>query len=268
MPLLFSAIVPHPPILIPTIGKDHLKQLKATLNSYEKLKSKLSEKNIDTIIIISPHGKAYEDAFTINFNPKLGCNFKDFGDFSTQKEWDLDIELAYKIKEDFETNTPLQLSTDDFLDHGSSVPLYILTENLKNTKCPLGIKIIPIYHSGLSLKEHFNFGEKLKTQIFVSNKNIAVIASGDLSHALTKDSPAGYSPKGKKFDKKIIELLSAKKIDEILNLDPKFIDAAKECGLRPFLIQQGILKNFNYKAKTLSYEAPFGVGYLVMDFEI
>ena len=262
MPLLLSAIVPHPPILIPTIGKNHLKRLKATLNSYEKLKNKLSEKKIDTIIIISPHGKAYEDAFTINFNPKLICDFKDFGDFSTQKEWDLDIELAYKIKENLETTTPLQLNTNDFLDHGSSVPLYILTESLKN------IKIIPIHHSGLSLREHFNFGEKLKTQIFLSNKNIAIIASGDLSHALSKDSPAGYSPKGKKFDKKIIELLNAKKIDEILNLDPKFIDEAKECGLRSFLIQQGILKDVNYKAKTLSYEAPFGVGYLVMDFEI
>ena len=170
--------------------------------------------------------------------------------------------MAYKIKENLETDIPLQLNTNDFLDHGSAVPLYTLTENLKN------VKIIPIYHSGLSLKEHFNFGEKLKTQIFVSNKNIAVIASGDLSHALSKDSPAGYSPKGKKFDKKIIELLSAKKINEILNLDPEFIDNAKECGLRPFLIQQGILKDVNYKAKTLSYEAPFGVGYLVMDFEI
>ena len=262
MSLVFAGIVPHPPILIPTIGKNHLKQLKTTLNSYEKLKKKLSEKNIDTIIIISPHGNAHENAFTINFNPKLSCNFKDFGDFSTQKEWDLDIELTYKIKENLETNTPLQLSTDDFLDHGSSVPLYVLTENLKN------IKIIPIYHSGLSLKEHFNFGEKLKKQIFVSNKNIAVIASGDLSHALTKNSPAGYSRKGKKFDKKIIELLRAKKINEILNLDPEFIGDAKECGLRPFLIQQGILKNVNYKTKMLSYEAPFGVGYLVMNFEI
>ena len=170
--------------------------------------------------------------------------------------------MAYKIKGDLETNTPLQLNTNDFLDHGSAVPLHILTENLKN------IKIIPIHHSGLSLEEHFNFGEKLKTQIFLSNKNIAVIASGDLSHALSKDSPAGYSPKGKKFDKKIIELLSAKKIDEILNLDSKLINDAKECGLRPFLIQQGILKNINYKTKALSYEAPFGVGYLVMDFEI
>ena len=262
MSLVLASIVPHPPILIPTIGKDNIKQLKITQNSFEKLIKKLIEKKVDTIIIISPHGEFQTNAFTINFNPKLSCNFKDFGDFSTQKIWNLDIELAYKIKESLENAIPLQLNTNDFLDHGSSVPLFRLTENIKN------IKIVPIHHSGLSLEEHYDFGRKLKKQILISNKNIAVIASGDLSHSLTKNSPAGYSSKGKKFDKKIIKLLSAKKIDKILSLDPQFINDAKECGLRPFLIQQGILKNINYKAKTLSYEAPFGVGYLVMDFEI
>ena len=39
-----SAIVPHPPILIPQIGKDNLSQLKSTITAYKKLAKYLEEK--------------------------------------------------------------------------------------------------------------------------------------------------------------------------------------------------------------------------------
>ena len=69
------------------------------------------------------------------------------------------------------------------------------------------IKIIHLYYSGLPNESHFKFGELLNRELIYSKEQTAVIASGDLSHSLTKDSPGGYCPKGKKFDNKIIELL-------------------------------------------------------------
>jgi len=90
-----------------------------------------------------------------------------------------------------------------------------------------------------------------------------VIASGDLSHRLSPSAPAGYSPKGEIFDNLLKELLSSKDTSGILNLDKELVEEAGECGLRSIMILLGILEKQNYKFKLLSYEAPFGVGYMV-----
>lgn len=262
MSLAFSAVVPHPPILIPNIGKKNLKRLEATQKAYKKLAEKLAESKAETIIIISPHGPIQANAFTMNLNPQFTANFEEFGDFSTKLIWPGNIGLTHKIKEKMETIAPLQLISEENLDHGSTVPLYLLTQHLPQ------IKIIPLYYSGLDNKAHFKFGQLLKRNILVSREQIAVIASGDLSHRLTKEAPAGYSNKGKKFDQKIIEYLLNNKSQDITNMDQKLITEAGECGLRSIVILTGILDGIKHKPKLLSYEAPFGVGYMVMNFEL
>jgi len=261
MSIVFSAIVPHPPILIPRIGKENLERLKSTVNAFNKLKEEINKKNVETILIISPHGLVYDDAFSMNLNPDFSANFKNFGDFSTQASWPGDIGLTHQIREALETKAPLQLISETNLDHGISVPLFLLTEGLE-------IKIIPLNYSGLSNKEHFEFGELLRRELQIKKRRIAVIASGDLSHSITKDAPAGYSPKGKKFDKKLVEILQSNKGEDLLKLDEDLIKDAHECGLKSILIQQGILSAINAEPHLLSYEAPFGVGYLVMNFKL
>lgn len=262
MTLVLGAIVPHPPLLIPGIGKSNRDLLKATIVAYNKISERLLEKKVDTLLIVSPHSMVNPDVFTINLNPVLSSDFTDFGDFSTKKTWPVDIGLAYKIREDLESNTPLQLVSNESLDHGASIPLTMLSEQLPK------LKIISLSTTFLGLEDHFALGKKLKKKIANDNKNIAVIASGDLSHRLSKDAPAGYSPKGKKFDKKVCDLLLSKKTQDILGLDEKLINEAGECGLRSIMILLGMIDEINYQPRLLSYEAPFGVGYMVMDLNL
>ena len=66
--LVFAAIVPHPPILIPQIGKDNLKKLKKTVAAFNLLEEDLNAARPDVIVVISPHGEVNFDAFTINTN--------------------------------------------------------------------------------------------------------------------------------------------------------------------------------------------------------
>ncbi|HAM87984.1 MAG: Extradiol ring-cleavage dioxygenase, class III enzyme, subunit B [Candidatus Falkowbacteria bacterium GW2011_GWC2_38_22] len=262
MSLVFGAIVPHSPLLIPSIGKSNRDLLKATILSYKKVTERLIEKKVDTILIISPHSMVNPDIFTINLNPITSSDFKDFGDFSTKKNWPVDVGLAYKIREDLEANTPLQLVSNELLDHGTSVPLTLLSEQMAI------LKIIPLSSSSLSLQEHFDLGKKLQKKIINDKKNIAIIASGEMSHRLSKDAPAGYSPKAKKFDKKISTLLLERKIEDIINIDNNLLNEVGECGLRSFMVLAGIFNDINCQPKLMSYEAPFGVGYLVMDYNI
>jgi aromatic ring-opening dioxygenase LigB subunit len=262
MAIVFSAITPHSPILIPQIGKDNLSQLKQTLNSFNKLQRSLIKSGAETILLISPHGTIQADAFSINLSPKFSCNFEDFGDFATRKTWTANIGLIHKLKESLETKAPLQLISDPDLDYGTAVPLYLLTKKIPN------IKVIPLYYSGLDKKAHFKFGQLIKKELLKRREPVAVIASGDLSHRLDKIAPGGYAPRAKKFDAKISKYLLEKKTDRIIDIDHKLIMEAGECGLKSILILLGILDNINYKPHLLSYEHPFGVGYLTMNMEL
>ena len=116
--------------------------------------------------------------------------------------------------------------------------------------------------------EHFKFGELLNREIIRNHDKVAVIASADLSHRLTKNAPGGYSPKGKKFDKKIVEYLLQSKAKEIIEMDKDEISDAGECGLKPITILLGILEGVKYKPETYCYESPFGIGYLTMNFKL
>jgi len=139
MSLVFSAITPHSPILLPSIGKENLKRLESTQKAYKKLAEDLKKSSAETIVIISPHGIVQSTSFTMNLNPQFSCNFEEFGDFSTKFSWLGDVGLAYKIREKLETKAPLQLVSEESLDYGSSVPLYLLSENLSAIKIIFGI---------------------------------------------------------------------------------------------------------------------------------
>lgn len=260
--IVFSCFVPHPPLIIPEIGKENLDKLSKTIEAYKYLEQELYNSKPDIIIIISPHGKLHDNAFTINQNPELKVNFEEFGDLVTKKVYNNEFGLGYRIKESIETLLPIILTSEENLDYGSSIPLLQLTKHLPN------IKVIPIGYSNLSNKDHIKFGEIIKEEVNKSKKRVAIIASGDLSHKLHKDSPTGYSPEAEKFDKTIIKLINNKKIEEIINLDENLLKEVGECGYKSLLILLGIIKNLNYKPHKLSYESPFGIGYLVQEFKM
>lgn len=143
-------------------------------------------------------------------------------------------------------------------DWGFNVPLHFLAEDIR------GIEVKTYLTDFSSPKVHFQRGKE-----FIKNleyiKRLAWIASGDMSHRLKEDGPYGLHPSGPKFDKKFIELLKKKDVTGVLNLKPRFVEEAGECGLRSFCMLLGALEGakIDWKPEILSYEGPFGVGYLV-----
>ncbi|MBD3359889.1 MAG: AmmeMemoRadiSam system protein B [Candidatus Buchananbacteria bacterium] len=260
--LVFSAICPHPPIIIPTIGKENLEQVENTVLAMKELEKELYASQPDVILIISPHGDIIPEAFSINLNSEYVADFEDFGDWQTRLEFFNSPELIAQIRSITENKLPLILISNQKLDHGTAVPLYYLTKHLKN------IPIVPINYSFFDYEKHWQFGELLNKVITKTDLRIAVIASGDLSHCLIKGAPAPYSPKGKEFDKELIALIKEQNYKAALKLDKDLIEGAAECGFRSFLILMGIISEYKHETEILSYEAPFGVGYLVANFKL
>ena len=148
-------------------------------------------------------------------------------------------------------------------DWGFNVPLYFLAKDFKGE--------IQQHLIGLESPQfYFEEGKKLYDLKIKNLKlKIALIASGDLSHCLRADGPYGFHPDGPKFDKALIEAIKKKDIEKILKLDELYPEAG-ECGLRSFSFLLGILETsgLKWQAKVLSYEGPFGVGYLVINFTL
>ncbi|WP_294388537.1 AmmeMemoRadiSam system protein A [uncultured Clostridium sp.] len=184
-------------------------------------------------------------------------------------DFQIDKELTSQIiknasMEDIPTasldeNTENLYNIDLELDHGAMVPLYFVDNN-KN------YKLVHITYGMLSPLELMNFGKCINKAVLDTNKKAVFIASGDLSHRLTKDGPYPYTPLGAEFDKELISTLEKGDLKSLFTLDKHLICEAGECGLRSLYILAGAINDNTISSKLLSYEGPFGVGYGIMEF--
>ncbi|MBT7928747.1 AmmeMemoRadiSam system protein B [Candidatus Peregrinibacteria bacterium] len=263
MSLVFAAVVPHPTLLIPSIGKDDFMKLDATREALEKLEQDLYLAKPQHILIITPHEGIFEDAFSVNAHTELHSQFETFGDMTTKYSWKGAPTLAAKIQHKAnKLDIPTRLVSNEYIGHGASIPLAYLTTHVKD------INILPIGYSNLDTKAHTDFGHLIKDVIMESDQRIAVIASGDMSHTLTEKSPSGIHKDGAWFDEEVQKLLQAGDRQELKNIDAARIKNANECLYRSLLILCGLLGNMQCDFEQYAYESPFGVGYLTGQFHI
>lgn len=263
MAIVYGAILPHPPILIPFIGGARIKDVAKTKKALEEVGKRLKSKEIDAVVIITPHGNVSQVSIPVYVSHVFEGNLGYFGADKPNFSFKGDPTLANEIiKEARKQNIEVSHIGETFLDHGVIVPLYY--PYMASFKKP----IVPIALAFLDYTELYNFGETIRAASENLGKKVAVIASGDLSHRLTLDAPAGYNPEGKRFDEEIVRLTSKFDAEGIMNLDPNLIEAAGECGLRSIIMLMGALKGLDAVPEVLSYEGPFGVGYMVATFDI
>lgn len=268
MTLRAGAIVPHPPVIIPEIGGNDTVHVEKTVSNMREIAVFLNALDVETLIIGSPHSMALNDGFIINDYEYFEGDFGRFGYYDIKKEADGDGDLAGLISDECRAQGITAIKGNIVssvkrgrLDHGVLVPFFFISE-LKS------YNIIPISISGLSLELHYEFGKAIGSVCAREKKRIAFIASGDLSHALKPGAPAGYSPRGEVFDREVERIIAGGDLKRLLTLDKALTAEAAECGLRSFVILAGVLEGNNYRTETISYEGPFGVGYLTAKITI
>lgn len=265
MGILIGAISPHPPLIIPEIGGGEIKYVKKTDESIRLVAKKINEIDIDTVIIISPHSPYVRDAISIFTNQRLYGNFSQFGHPEVYLEFENDLEILDSLiyeGEKFGIKF-FKLPKDYYLDHGVLVPLYFL--NLYKVK---DFKIVAMSQNFTTPIDKLPFtGELIKKVCDESNKKIAIIASGDMSHRLLKTGPYGYHPFGPKFDSMVIEAIKNENFNDLISIPEDVVEEAGECGYRSIITIFRAMPFEKFKSKVLSYEGPFGVGYLVVLIE-
>jgi len=267
MPVVFGGICPHPPIMVPEVGGRQAGEVSSSRQAMLKMGRELKESGANCLVMISPHAPVFQDAVAINMQPRLRGDLQQFGAPSVSCELENDLEMVKEIIRqaqsfglqivELDENAIRRYRSGRELDHGFMVPLnFVLQAGVRMPFVAVSMGFLPP-------ELLYAFGVAMQRAAGELNKKVAVLASGDLSHRLTRDAPAGYDPHGREFDQVMVDLVGKADIEGILSLDEKLIESAGECGLRPVIMLFGAFDRLRVKADVLSYEGPFGVGYMV-----
>lgn len=263
MAILAAFMVPHPPMIVPAVGRGSEKQIQKTIDAYEQVADEIAALAPETIIITSPHTVMYADYFHIS--PGKGAK-GDFGRFRAaqvcfDEEYDRELvnELA-GIARGQGFPAGVMGERDKRLDHGTMVPLYFIRRKYT------GAKIVRIGLSGLPLSEHYRFGQMIREAVDKLERKAVFVASGDLSHKLQDYGPYGFAEEGPQYDARIMDVCSRAAFGELFDFDETFCDRAAECGHRSFVIMAGAFDGLAVKATQLSHEDVTGVGYGICTF--
>lgn len=265
MGIAMGCTSPHPPIIIPEIGRENLVEVKSTVDAMKRLASEIASAEPDSIVVVSPHSTGFFDSIAIKDSPILKGSFWSFGEWSVAFSVKNDVDFAEAVIEAAEdANIPMarithqytELTSKEELDHGIMVPLYYIFKEIE-------VPIVSLAISYLGFEKHYSLGIAVRRASDILNRRAVYLASGDLSHRLTPGAPAGYNPRGEEFDNLLVNLVRTGDFAGLLSIDRDLAESAGECGLRPIISLAGLFNGYDVQTDVLSYEGPFGVGYLV-----
>ena len=265
MPVIGAIMVPHPPILLPEVGRGEEKKIRATAEAYEKAAAFVAELKPDTIVLTSPHSVMYADYFHISPGKAARGDMGQFRAPQVKITVDYDREFSRALADlaneiGFPAGTMGERSAE--LDHGTMIPLYYVNHYFTD------YRLVRIGLSGLPLTEHYRLGQMIQKTEETLNRRVVLIGSGDLSHKLKEDGPYGYAEEGPAYDERIMDVMGRAAFDELLDFGESFCEKAAECGHRSFCIMAGALDGLSLDAERLSHEGTFGVGYGICTYRV
>jgi aromatic ring-opening dioxygenase LigB subunit len=252
--------VPHPPIILPEVGRGEERRIENTTLSFQRMAHEIEFLAPDTIVLSSPHAPAYADGFYIAGGDGGYGDLRSFGIPHVREEVSLDRTFSERLAvtlADRGIYTTGTMQGRGGFDHGTLIPLRFIHQRFTD------FKLVLIGISWLGSDVHREVGKVVARIAEELKRRVVFIASGDLSHVLKKDGPYGYRPEGPVFDAEIARIFREGDLEALFHFDPAILEEAAECGLRSFQMMTGVLDGAPYESELYSYEGTFGVGYAV-----
>ncbi|WP_125114858.1 AmmeMemoRadiSam system protein A [Agathobaculum sp. Marseille-P7918] len=265
MTMLGAVLTPHPPVLLPEVGRGREKEIAATDRAMRAAAEQVTRWKPDVLIVASPHTILYGDYFHISPGEAAVGDMSAFGAPQVRILARYDTALREEIvrrAQQADLKAGFLGQRDPALDHGVLIPLYYLQK--AGVSCP----IVRMGLSGFSPLAHYRLGQCVAAAVEALGRRAVFVASGDLSHKLKDDGPYGFAPEGPKFDEAVTQTMASGDFLQFLMMNPALCERAAECGLRSFQMMAGALDGQAVQPQLLSHEGPFGVGYAVALFPV
>ena len=248
MSLVYTVFVPHPPLFVSEIGRGEERKCQASLDAYQEISSRLVRAEVETVILVSPHAPLTKVGITLMTEALVQGNFAQFGAAQLSFSFACDTTAIAQFQKDLSGVVSIQGS----LDHGALVPLYFLQ------KAGWSGKVVVL---GMPLERPEEYGSRMGKILEKLPGRYALVASGDLSHRLKEDGPYGFDAAGPEFDQAVLKVLQ-RDTKKLSSLPLDLVENAGECGYRSLRLALAAKEG---APEVLSYEGPFGVGYMVAD---
>lgn len=257
--IVFAGIAPHPPLLVPEVGGSRIERVADSQRALRDFSRRVVSTHPETVVVISPHSPLDPRVFTARSTPELAGDFREFYAPAIRLTFPNDLEMIEAIKQSAELEgVELGVLDGEYrLDHGALVPLYYLREaGWHGQTVVIGFTL-------QSNEKHLAFGRAIAAAAAALNRSVALVASGDLSHRLIVGGPYEYEPTAHLFDEQIVDAIARGDSMAVVNIDSDLRERAGECGYRSIVIALGCVGEKPSDHRVLSYEGPFGVGYMV-----
>ncbi len=263
-------LLPHPPVLIPVVGQGREAEASATINACREAAALIARIKPETLVILSPHAPLFRDYVYVYNGSFLSGNFANFGASFPVMRFEQDTEfrtlLVNNLNKDgiqagsLEKETFGIPDTGKELDHGVLVPLHFINEAYSS------FKIVALASASYSVKDQYRIGVHIRKAADAAGRRVCIIASGDMSHKVNRESPYGAVREGALFDKALTDALRNSDTASLLTIDPVLREKGAECGYGSIVILCGAFDQVPLKTELIGYEAPFGIGYCVASF--
>ena len=252
-----AVLMPHAPILVPEVGGgERGRAASATRRAMRQAARCVLSHRPDALILISPHSPRWTRAFGFWADDPLEGSFAPFD----APEVGVSLPLGRSLSGAIEAEARARgLETWEIsgqpLDHGALVPLWFLAEaGWSGPTVILGLN--DPGEPGLT-----ELGEAIAAAARASHGRAAIVASGDMSHRLTKDAPCGFHARAHEFDEAFVRCLRCGDYRKLKSLSPGLRGLAAEDAVDSTWIAASAADWKSDGHQVLGYEGPFGVGY-------
>ncbi len=255
-------LLPHPPIVVPGVGGDAIADCQQTVDACREFARRLVESEPARLCLVSPHAPRQARAFGIWAGERLWGDLAEFRAPRANVEFPQDADMEWALLTAARSEDVATWSIPPGrLDHGAVVPLWFLAE--AGWSGPTCVVSLPRSSDPDAMCA---FGRAVAVALDQLPGPAALVASGDMTHRATPGAPAGFEPRAVEFDERLEQLVARGQLADICTIDPALRELAAEDAADSSIVVASALSFHGSRSEVLSYEHPFGVGYLVAVF--
>ncbi len=273
MPLVYACIAPHGGEIVPELApKRGAEKFLETRKGMLKLARDIKKANPSLIVIASPHNlRLWKNIAVVTAQNSSGTVKESSKSISLRAK--CDAAFARRLVSNSKAaklpvvganyGTAEGPLSDMPMDWGTLIPLWFF---LKLNHMKFRIVIVTPSRE-IPLAKNVEMGEIIAETAEKDRGRVVFVASADQAHAHKKSGPYGFSKSAAKYDERIVDAVRFNRLQEILEFDQEFIEAAKPDSLWQMAMLVGITRKINFQSKLYSYQVPTYFGMLCAAFE-
>jgi len=275
MTLVYACIAPHGSEAIAKLAsKSTVRKFQKTREGLRRLAKEVRKAKPDTIVIVSPHNlKLWQKIAVVTAENSTGTLQASLRNKrSVHLRVKCDVEFAKELLEaaakrsmpviGANYGTSEGVTSDMPMDWGTLVPLWFMIPDCR----PKPKVVIVTPSREIPLSQNFQFGRVIGELCERKAKRIVFVASADQAHRHKKSGPYGFNKASKEYDKFVVNAIQGGRIESILKLRRKFVEAARPDSLWQMTMLAGVVDRVRMNAEVISYDAPTYFGMICASF--